>query len=122
MRWPIDDKRDYDPNGSLFRVDLQRQVRERLALERRIAKRLGFACFADYYAARRAEGWGLDRLARETGQTRNWVRGVMRRYPSSSVGTKTAFSLLLRSRAAPGTYEHPKADRRDGDEAAEFGG
>ena len=30
--------------------------------------------------ARRRRGWGLDRLAQETGQTRDWVRGVMRRY------------------------------------------
>jgi hypothetical protein len=80
MRWPIDDNGDHDLTGYLFRLGLGRQVRERLLLERSIAKRLGFACFADYYAARRAQGWGLDRLAQETGQTRDWVRGVMRRY------------------------------------------
>src|SRR4030088_3138785 len=102
MRWPIDDKKDYDPNGALFRIDLQRQIRERLALERRIAKRLGFACFADYYAARRAQGWGLDRLAQETGQTRDWVRGVMRRYPSSPNGAKSSGAKASTS-GHPGT-------------------
>lgn len=84
MRWPIDDNGDHDLAGYLFRLGLGRQVRERLLLERRIAKRHGFACFADYYTARRARGWGLDRLAQETGQTRDWVRGVMRRYGAGS--------------------------------------
>lgn len=90
MRWPIDDNVDHDLAGYLFRLGLGRQVRERLLLERSIAKRLGFACFADYYAARRAQGWGLDRLAQETGQTRDWVRGVMRRYGSGIPGVKAA--------------------------------
>ena len=90
MRWPIDDNGDHDLAGYLFRLGLGRQVRERLLLERRIAKQHGFACFADYYAARRAQGWGLDRLAQETGQTRDWVRGVMRRYPSSVIPTSRA--------------------------------
>jgi len=90
MRWPIDDNGDHDLTGYLFRLGLGRQVRERLLLERSIAKRLGFACFADYYAARRAQGWGLDRLAQETGQTRDWVRGVMRRYgPGANTTDKT---------------------------------
>lgn len=80
MRWPIDDRRDQDLAGHLVRLGVQKQVRERLLLERSIAIRHGFACFADYYLARRARGWGLNRLAQDTGQTRDWVRGVMRRY------------------------------------------
>ena len=67
-----------------FLAALGRQVRERLLLERRIAMRHGFGCFADYFADRRVQGWGLNRLARETGQTRDWVRGVMRRYGAPS--------------------------------------
>ena len=88
MRWPIDDNGDHDLASYLFRLGLGRQVRERLLLERSIAEGLGFACFEDYYAARRAQGWGLDRLAQETGQTRDWVRGVMRRYGSGTAGVK----------------------------------
>jgi|ERR1700682_4864296 len=80
MRWPIDDKRDQDLAGYLVRHRIGKPVRERLLLERSIATRHGFACFADYYLARRARGWGLNRLAQETGQTRDWVRGVIRRY------------------------------------------
>jgi hypothetical protein len=87
MRWPIDDTTDQDLAGRLFNLGVGRQVRERLLLERSIAKRHGFLCFADYYMARRRRGWGLDRLAQETGQTRDWVRGVMRRYgPGGSRG------------------------------------
>jgi hypothetical protein len=84
MRWPIDDQSDQDLAGYLFELGVGKQVRERLFLERSIAKRHGFACFADYFVARRSQGWGLDRLAQETGQTRDWVRGVMRRYGSGS--------------------------------------
>ena len=80
MRWPIDDKTEQDLAGRLFGPRVGKQVQERLLLERSIAKRHGFLCFADYYIARRRCGWGLDRLALETGQTRDWVRGVMRRY------------------------------------------
>ncbi len=82
MRWPIDDRREQDLAEHLTGVG--RQVRERLILERSIARSHGFACFADYFTARRAEGWGLDRLAQETGQTRDWVRGVIRRYGSGT--------------------------------------
>jgi hypothetical protein len=78
--WPRDDNRDEDPATATLPPALGRHVRERLVLERRIARRFGFLCFADYYADRRAQGWGLNRLARETGQTRDWVRGVVRRY------------------------------------------
>jgi hypothetical protein len=85
MPWPIDDQRDQDPAVYLVGPDYRKQVRERLLLERSIAKRHGFACFADYFAHRRAQGWGLNRLAHETGQTRDWVRGVMRRY--AALGT-----------------------------------
>jgi len=88
MRWPIDDNGDHDLTGYLFRLGLGRQVRERLLLERSIARRLGYSCFADYFAARRAQGWGLDRFAQETRQTRDWVRGVMRRYGSTTPGVK----------------------------------
>ena len=78
---------DQDLAGRLFSLRVGRQVRERLLLERSIAKRHGFLCFADYFRARRQRGWGLDRLAQETGQTRDWVRGVMRRYgPGGSGG------------------------------------
>jgi hypothetical protein len=80
MRWPIDDTGNQNLAGHLAQLGVGKQVRERLLLERRIAMRHGFACFADYYLARRARGWGLNRLAQETGQTRDWVRGVMRRY------------------------------------------
>jgi len=80
MRWPIDDRSDQDLAA------VGKQVRERLLLERSIARRHGFACFADYFVARRERGWGLDRLAHETGQTRDWVRGVMRRYGSGAAG------------------------------------
>lgn len=80
MPWPIDDRPDEDPAHYALPPALGRQVRDRLLLERRIARLHGFACFADYYADRRAMGWGLNRLARETGQSRDWVRGVMRRY------------------------------------------
>ena len=80
MPWPIDDYRGDEPLADLLSRNLGSHVRDRLLLERSIAARHGFACFADYYAARRAEGWGLNRLARDTGQTREWVRGVMRRY------------------------------------------
>ncbi|HVS49018.1 MAG TPA: hypothetical protein VHJ99_08960 [Candidatus Dormibacteraeota bacterium] len=86
MRWPIDDNSDQDLGAYLFRPGLGKQVRERLLLERSIAKRHGFACFADYYMARRARGWGMNRLAQDTGQTRDWVRGVMRRYGPGDAG------------------------------------
>src|SRR3982074_689193 len=86
MRWPIDDNGDHDLGGYLFRLGLGRQVRERLLLERRIANEPWFACFADYYAGRRARGWALDRLAQETGQTRDWMRGVMSRYGTGTPG------------------------------------
>jgi hypothetical protein len=86
MRWPIDDNSEQDLAGYLDPHGLHKQVRERLLLERSIARRHGFACFADYYAARRARGWGLNRLAQETGQTRDWVRGVMRRYGPGIAG------------------------------------
>lgn len=83
MSWPIDDRtRDLDAAQAV----LSAPIRERLALERRLAERFGFACFADYFADRRARAWGLDRLAHETGQTRDWVRGVMRRYGRCSAG------------------------------------
>ncbi len=82
MPWPIDDQRDQDPAVSLVGADHRRQIRERLLLERSIAERHGFAFFADYFADRRRKDWGLNRLAHETGQTRDWVRGVMRRYRS----------------------------------------
>jgi hypothetical protein len=84
MRWPIDDKSDQELAGHLLALRVGKQVRERLFLEHSIARRHGFACFADYFAARRTRGWGLDRLAQDTGQTRDWVRGVMRRYGSAS--------------------------------------
>lgn len=88
MRWPIDDNSDRDLGAYLFQPGLGKQVRERLLLERSIAKRHGFACFADYYMARRARGWGMNRLAQDTGQTRDWVRGVMRRYgPGTMIET-----------------------------------
>jgi hypothetical protein len=86
MRWPIDDRTDHDLAGRLFGLGVRRQVRERLLLERSIAMSHGFGCFADYFMARRERGWGLDRLARETGQTRDWVRGVMRRYGAGGSG------------------------------------
>ena len=75
MHWPIDVQSDRAPGA----VPNSR-ARARLELERSIATVHGFACFADYFADRRRRGWGIDRLARETGQTREWVRGVMRRY------------------------------------------
>jgi hypothetical protein len=53
MRWPIDDKTEQDLAGRLFSVRVGKQVQERLLLERSIAKRHGFLCFADYYMARR---------------------------------------------------------------------
>src|ERR1700687_2910547 len=91
MRWPIDDNSDQDLAGYLYPNGLGKQVRQRLLLERSIARRHGFACFADYYVARRARGWGLNRLAQETGQTRDWVRGVMRRYgPGANTTDKTS--------------------------------
>src|ERR1700676_496 len=89
MRWPIDDRSDQDLAGYLFGLGVGKQVRERLLLERSIARRHGFACFADYFTARRARGWGLDRLAHETGQTRDWVRGVMRRYGAGATPAAT---------------------------------
>jgi hypothetical protein len=90
MRWPVDDMADQDLAGRLFILRVGRQARERLLLERSIAKRHGFLCFADYFRARRQRGWGLDRLAQETGQTRDWVRGVMRRYGSGGSGGGSA--------------------------------
>src|SRR5712692_10138128 len=65
MPWPIDDQRDQDPVVHLVGPDLRPRVRERLWLERSIAKRHGLGCFADYFADRRAQGWGLNRLAHE---------------------------------------------------------
>ena len=52
---------------------------ERLRQEEAIAAQLGFACFDEYFKTRRAQGWGYNRIARETGQTRDWVRGCRRR-------------------------------------------
>ena len=52
---------------------------ERLRQEEAIAVQLGFASFDEYFKARRAQGWGYNRIARETGQTRDWVRGCRRR-------------------------------------------
>ncbi len=80
MRWPIDDRPEQDPAGYALAPPLTRAARERLVLERSIARRLGFACFAEYYRQRRSLGWGINRLRRETGQTRDWILGVMRRY------------------------------------------
>lgn len=80
MPWPLDDEPDRDPATHAFSPGLTKPARDRLVLERRIARRMGFSCFADYYADRRGLGWGINRLARETGQTREWVLGVMRRY------------------------------------------
>src|ERR1700738_5170839 len=96
MPWPIDDRRDQDPVLHLAGPDLRRHVRERLLLERSIAKRHGFGCFADYFAHRRAQGWGLNRLAHETGQTRDWVRGVMRRYGTLGVAAVRAGDQFVR--------------------------
>jgi hypothetical protein len=92
MQWPIDDQRDQDPAVFPLGRGARVQVRERLLLERSIAKRHGFACFADYFVDRRAQGWGLNRLAHETGQTRDWVRGVIRRYGASRAGGARAAS------------------------------
>jgi hypothetical protein len=64
MRWPIDDRSDQDLAGYLFGLGVGKQVRERLLLERSIARRHGFACFADYFMARRARGWGTGWLTR----------------------------------------------------------
>jgi hypothetical protein len=89
MRWPIDDGSNQDLAGHLVQLRVASQVRDRLLLERLIATRHGFACFADYYQARRARGWGLNRLAQETGQTRDWVRGVMRRYGPATAHLKS---------------------------------
>src|SRR5258708_8735044 len=72
MRWPIDDRTDHDLAGRLFGLGVRRQVRERLLLERSIARRHGFACFPDYFMARRERGWGLDPPARETRQPTTW--------------------------------------------------
>jgi len=57
MRWPIDDRSDQDLAGYLYGLGVGRQVKERLLLERNIAMRHGFACFADYFMARRERGW-----------------------------------------------------------------
>jgi hypothetical protein len=80
MAWPIDNKAGKEAVDYLADPLLQRRVRERLQEEHGIAVRMGFGCFAEYFADRRARGWGLNRLARETGQTKDWIRGVMRRY------------------------------------------
>ena len=45
---------------------------------------LGFASFDEYFKTRRSEGWGYNRIARETGQTRDWVRGCRRRLENVS--------------------------------------
>lgn len=79
MRWPIDTA-DADPQLRELPASLGPRARARIVDERRIASRLGFASFADYYRDRRLKGWGLNRLARETGQSRDWVRGAVRRY------------------------------------------
>jgi hypothetical protein len=92
MRWPIDDRSDQDLAAYLYGLGVGKQVKERLLLERNIAMRHGFACFADYFMARREWGWGLDRLAHETGQTRDWVRGVMRRYGPGAMSSGSAGS------------------------------
>lgn len=80
MRWTTDAIAGADPSVVPLPRGADRRMRERLVLERRIALEHGFACFADYFADRRGRGWGLDRLARETGQSRDWMRGVVRRY------------------------------------------
>ncbi len=89
MRWPIDDRPEQDPAGYSLEPPLTRAARERLVLERAIARRLGFTCFAEYYRQRRSLGWGINRLTRETGQTRDWILGVMRRY-GGGAGSGTA--------------------------------
>jgi hypothetical protein len=59
-------------------VDLRvRQV------EREIALRFGFRDFTDYFRNRRARGWGYNRIARETGQNRDWVRRARLRHEPS---------------------------------------
>lgn len=50
--------------------------RQRLQQEQDIAERLGFPDFESYFRTRRAQGWGYLRLASETGQSREWVRGA----------------------------------------------
>jgi hypothetical protein len=39
----------------IFGLGVGKQVSDRLMLERSIARRQGFACFADYYVARREQ-------------------------------------------------------------------
>jgi len=53
-------------------------------VEREIARRLGFRDFGDYFRSRRAQGWGYIRIARETGQNRDWVRRARRRHELGS--------------------------------------
>ena len=63
----------------------------RLAEEQAIALRLGFETFEAYIRERRAAGWGYQRLAKETGRTREWVRGSLRRLePRGSGGVGSA--------------------------------
>jgi hypothetical protein len=60
-------------------VDLRvRQV------EREIALRFGFRDFTDYFRNRRDQGWGYNRIARETGQNRDWVRRARLRHEPNS--------------------------------------
>ena len=64
---------------------LGRRLRQ-LRLEREIANRLGFDSFGDYFADRRARGWGYARISREIGQNRDWVRSARARYEGADDG------------------------------------
>jgi hypothetical protein len=57
VRWPVDDLSEQDLASHLVDLGVGKQVRERLLLERSIVRRHGFACFADFFTARRALGW-----------------------------------------------------------------
>jgi hypothetical protein len=49
-------------------------------LEREIATRMGFSEFTAYLRDRLGRGWSYDRIARESGRNRDWVRRAAKRH------------------------------------------
>jgi hypothetical protein len=50
-----------------------------LRKEDEMGRRLGFPDFGSYFRHRRSQGWGYDRIAKETGLSKDCIRGARRR-------------------------------------------
>src|SRR5437588_10989434 len=71
--WKVEPARTADRSRVPRAVWLVSEAIRVQQVEREIALRFGFGDFRDYLRSRRAMGWGYNRIARETGQHRDWV-------------------------------------------------